>query len=280
MSNMKKEFNVGGSIERALSGQYELKVFTILQEACVLTFKNFLSFSPAIIALFLLQIGVFLGSLKLQYGFLPLFYQKLNLLLLDPNAAISEEAIELISSINLAVFSFELISAPIYAGVCLMAIHHAVGLKTRFHFITNGLRFTIPIIFVTAFSLLLQALFSEIIALLSFYISIVLSASTLLICEKRVPPLQSLLLSFQATNKKLLPITTLYFIMTMMFILALLFYGVGLPIVLPFIFHVKAILYREMFGIRLQLVAMKSPSDHDDKNDEGDSAKTIKMFDA
>ena len=62
--NLEKEFNVGGNIESALSGQYELKANNILKEAWQLTIKNFLSFSPTIVLLIVLQITIFCCRVK------------------------------------------------------------------------------------------------------------------------------------------------------------------------------------------------------------------------
>ncbi|HAS63784.1 MAG TPA: hypothetical protein DCS35_15235, partial [Vibrio sp.] len=57
--DIEKDFNLGGSIERAISGKYELKAGDVFREAWSLTIKNFLSFSPAIIILMFVQLGVF-----------------------------------------------------------------------------------------------------------------------------------------------------------------------------------------------------------------------------
>lgn len=58
-NDIEKDFNLGGSVERALSGDYELKIGDVLKEAWNLTIKNFLSFSPAIVALIVIQFAIF-----------------------------------------------------------------------------------------------------------------------------------------------------------------------------------------------------------------------------
>ena len=71
-----------------------------------------------------------------------------------------------------------------------------------------------------------------------------------------------------------------------MFIVAAMMYGIGLIFVLPFFFHVKGILYREMFGIKLKLIASDRPSNDDDSNNDGnnsnsdDNNKNPQVFDA
>ncbi|MEF1341860.1 hypothetical protein REH81_34800, partial [Vibrio rotiferianus] len=66
--DFEKDFNLGGSIERALSGQYELKAGAVFSEAWRITIQQFLSFSPAIILLLFVQLGIFYIALQLELG--------------------------------------------------------------------------------------------------------------------------------------------------------------------------------------------------------------------
>lgn len=79
----------------------------------------------------------------------------------------------------------------------------------------------------------------------------------------------------------------------LMFIVAAMMYGIGLIFVLPFFFHVKGILYREMFGIKLKVIASDRPNNDDDHNDssnddnnngnnsnDGNKNKNPQVFDA
>ncbi|MGB1974913.1 MAG: hypothetical protein ACPHQD_12825 [Vibrio toranzoniae] len=265
--DIEKDFNLGGSINRALSGDYELKATAVFQEAWKQTISHFLSFSPAIVALMFVQLAIFYIALKLQLG--------------DPavilDAVIDPEAFtpQIVESIFIANFSYEVVSAPIYAGISLMAMSHAAGLQTKTRHIGKGLQFTVPVILVTLFSLMLQGIAGMILPFLSIYFSLAFSHAILLICDKKVPPMQSLLLSLRAVNKKILTIASIYLMVMLMFIIAAMMYGIGLIFVLPFFFHVKGILYREMFGIKLKLIASDRPKDDDDSNN-----KNPQVFDA
>ncbi|NAZ54743.1 hypothetical protein GL177_15515 [Vibrio toranzoniae] len=274
--DIEKDFNLGGSINRALSGDYELKATAVFQEAWKQTISHFLSFSPAIVALMFVQLAIFYIALKLQLG--------------DPavilDAVIDPEAFtpQIVESIFIANFSYEVVSAPIYAGISLMAMSHAAGLQTKTRHIGKGLQFTVPVILVTLFSLMLQGIAGMILPFLSIYFSLAFSHAILLICDKKVPPMQSLLLSLRAVNKKILTIASIYLMVMLMFIIAAMMYGIGLIFVLPFFFHVKGILYREMFGIKLKLIASDRPKDDDDNNDGSGSNdsnnKNPQVFDA
>ncbi|MFH4548927.1 hypothetical protein WKW42_18725 [Vibrio alginolyticus] len=254
--DFEKDFNLGGSVERALSGNYELKAGAVFNEAWRATIQHFLSFSPAIIVLLFVQLGIFYIALKLQLGDLSIILDAFE----NPESFTND----IVSSIYVANFSYEVISAPIYAGISLMAMSHVAGLKTKLRHVGKGLQFTIPVILATLMSLMLQGVVGMIFPLLSLYLSLAFSHSILLICEKRVPPMQALLLSLRAINKKIFVVAGLYLGVMLMFIIAAMFYGIGLIFVLPFFFHLKGILYREMFGIKLKIVTtQKNDNDHD-----------------
>ncbi|MCJ2376587.1 hypothetical protein LNL84_07025 [Vibrio sp. ZSDZ34] len=263
-NDFEKDINIGGNIETALSGQYELKASAVFQEAWKHTTRHFLSFSPAIIALIAVQVGIFYIALQLQLGDPSVILQAVqNPELLDSR---------IFQAIFVANFSYEVVSAPIFAGISLMAMSHSVGLITKTRHIAKGLQFTIPVIIATLFSLVFQGIAGTILPLLSLYLSLAFSQSILLICEKQVPPLKSLLLSLRAVNKKIFVLAGIYLAVMVMFVIAALFYGIGLIFVLPFFFHVKGIVYREMFGIRLKIVANQSSHEgHDDSSDDSDN---------
>ncbi|MDF5114593.1 hypothetical protein P3598_25435, partial [Vibrio parahaemolyticus] len=196
--------------------------------------------------LLFVQLGIFYIALKLQLGDLTVILDAFE----NPESFTND----IVSSIYVANFSYEVISAPIYAGISLMAMSHIAGLKTKLRHVGKGLQFTIPVILATLMSLMLQGVVGMIFPLLSLYLSLAFSHSILLICEKRVPPMQALLLSLRAINKKIFVVAGLYLGVMLMFIIAAMFYGIGLIFVLPFFFHLKGILYREMFGIKLKIV--------------------------
>lgn len=262
-NDIEKDFNLGGTVERALSGQYQLKIGEVFKEAFDCTIKHFMSFSPAIVMLIVVQVAIFFIALKLQLG--------------DPSIIVSAIAQDgvfpqgLVQAIFIANFSYEVVSAPIYAGVCLMAMSHAAGLKTKTGHISKGLQYTVPVIIATLCGLVLQGVAGMLFPLLSMYLSLAFSNSVLLICEKQVTPMRSLLLSLRAVNKKILPLVVIYIVMMMMFVAAAIFYGIGLIFVLPFFFHVKGIIYRNMFGIRLKIVTTSSNHDDDNNDNNQDS---------
>ncbi|GAM70074.1 probable proline and glycine rich transmembrane protein [Vibrio sp. JCM 19236] len=131
MSNpIEKDFNLGGSVDKALAGDFELKSLDVIREAWQLTMQNLLRFSPAVLILIGIQAVIFFFALKMQVGDLS---NVLNMFqdpeTLDPS---------IFQSIFVANFSYEVITAPIYAGIAMMAMSHAAGLKTETRHITKG----------------------------------------------------------------------------------------------------------------------------------------------
>jgi hypothetical protein len=114
-----KDFNLGGSIEQALSGNYELKPSDVIQAL------------------------IFFIELKMQLG--------------DPSVLLTllqtpeKMDPQIVSSLLFANFSYELISAPLSAGISLMAMSHAAELRTKSRHMAKGLQYTIPIILATIF---------------------------------------------------------------------------------------------------------------------------------
>lgn len=262
--NIEKNFNLGGSIETALTGKYELKAGAVLQEAWKYTVKNFVSFSPAIIALLIVQVAIFYIALKLQLGDPSIILQMFQ------NPETFDQSI--IEAIFIANFSYEVISAPIYAGVSLMAMSHTAGLFTKPNHILKGLAFTVPVILATLMSLIIQGVAGMLLPMLSMYFSVAFSNAILLICEKRIPPMQALFLSIRAVNKKLIPLAGIYLFLTTLMFLSAIFYGFFLIFTLPFFFHAKGIIYRNMFGISLKIIA--TDEDQQDLNRNQDKEIT------
>lgn len=258
---IEKDFNLGGSVEKALAGDFELKSLDVIREAWQLTMQNLLRFSPAVCILIAIQAVIFFFALQLQVGDLSSVLGMFqNPDTLDPS---------IFQSIFVANFSYEVITAPIYAGIAMMAMSHAAGLKTETRHITKGLSFTVPVILVAMINLLMQAIAGAIFPFLSFYLSIAFSNAILLVCEKRMTPIQALLTSLRGVNKRLFAVAGIYLVAMLMFFAGLMMYGLGLIVAVPFFFHVKGIIYRNMFGIRLQIVA-KGPSSSDDDSNTPD----------
>ncbi len=272
-SNNKKMVTLGGSVETALSGKYEMNINSVLQEGWKCTTRHFFSFLPSIITLIAVWTVSFYIALTLQLG--------------DPLAVLEEvRAQEPMSEaffeavINtgfaqasfIAFFSCQVISAPIYAGVAMMAMSHTARVATRPIYIMKGFSFSLSVTIAVFIILLFQGA-NWLLPFMGTYFTVAFSNAILLICEKRILPIRSLVLSFKAVNKKLLPILALHLILGTLILISVFYYGIFLIITLPLFFHVKGIIYRNMFGVLLEVTLSDDYSD-DDHHDSDKKTET------
>lgn len=252
---IKKDFHVGGSIEKAMTGNVDLQPIAVLQEAFKITAKNFTKFLPAVICLFIAQTALLLLSLKVQLGNPNVFF----------DAFITGKGFtaEILKAGFMANFWSDVLIAPLYVGVSLMALNHSVGLPTKPSQIVKGFSFTLVSIITMLLISSIQGIGSSIFPLIGLFLTMALSMAILLVCEKRITPIKAIQYSFMATIRKVMPMTAIYLIMMIFFFMSIATAGIGLIWTLPFFFNVKAVIYRNMFGITLQVTSV--PNADDDK---------------
>lgn len=255
-----KTFHVGGSIEKAMKGDAELQAVAVLQEAWKVTAKHFFSFFPAIVGLFLAQVALLMVGLQVQLGDPMVFF----------DAIVSGDMItpEIIQAGYMANFWSDVLSAPLYAGLSLMALNHAVGLPTKPSHLVKGFPFTLVSVVTMLLTSSLQGVGSAIFPLIGLFLSMAFSMAIILVCEKRVTPLKAIQYSVVATVRKLLPLTAIFLVVLILISLSFATFGLGLIWTVPFFFNVKGIIYRNLFGITLQVSNMKPGSGDDNSKQE------------
>ncbi len=257
-----RSFHIGGSIEKALKGEVDLQPVTVLHEAWKITAKNIFSFLPAVICLFLAQVALLLLGLEVQLGSPSVFF--------DAFVTGQGFTAEILKAGFMANFWSDVLIAPLYAGVSLMALNHAVGLPSKASQIVKGFSFTLVSLITMLLLSSIQGLGSSLFPLVGLFLTMALSMAILLVCEKRVSPLKAIQYSFMATIRKVLPMTAIYIVIILMFFISIATAGIGLIWTLPFFFNVKGIIYRNMFGVTLQVTSV-AKSDGDDQQPPSDN---------
>lgn len=216
----KKSFHVGGSIEKAMKGDVDLQPIAVLQEAFKITAKNFTKFLPAVICLFIAQIALLLLSLKVQLGNPNVFF----------DAFITGKGFtaDILKAGFMANFWSDVLIAPLYAGVSLMALNHSVGLPTKPSQIVKGFSFTLVSIITMLLISSIQGIGSSIFPLVGLFLTMALSMAILLVCEKRITPIKAIQYSFMATVRKVMPMTAIYLIVMIFFFMSIATAGIGL----------------------------------------------------
>ncbi len=240
---------VGGSLEKAIKGEYNINVKAVLTEAWANTNKTRISINLGL--LFSLFLGVLVTLVVSS------FFGGIESVFKDQQVS---------SLLNIIV---TLMIYPFLVGVEMMGVFHAVGLKTNpklvFAFLKRGS-------WVALCALLSSTIVTMGLSLLyvpGIYLAVALSLVLPLVVEKRLSPLKAITLSLQATRFQWHNLFIIYALLFLMLVatflpIALLasssvsmIGGVltlfALTYLAPLFYNVKGILYREIFGMQLSV---------------------------
>ncbi|OEE62166.1 hypothetical protein A1OO_08050 [Enterovibrio norvegicus FF-33] len=256
--------HVGGTLENALTGNYTLSASSVVQEALKLTQKHFWRFLPATLLLAGANVAIFFIALSIMLDSPAVLF----------DALLGKQPMteDLLASGRIAIFATTVLSAPLYAGASLMGLSHAIGFRTKPRHIIKGMAYALAVTMAMCFISALQSVGNQIIPLLGIFLGIAFSMTILLICEKRLRPLTAMIVSFRAITKKLIPLTLVYIVIAVLFVFSYATGGIALLFALPFMFNVKGVLYREMFGVGIEVTVSQ---EGDDDSSSGDGNKEV-----
>jgi hypothetical protein len=271
----KSVVQVGGTIEKALSGEYSIDVKGVLSEAWTNTLKSRVSINIGLMLTFAigmiatLFISSFMGGVEAVFN--------------DAKSS---------AMLNIMV---TLIVYPFLVGVEMMGVFHAVGLKTKpklvFAFLKRGSWVALCALLVSTLITIGLNLFY----LPGIFLAVALSLVLPLVVEKQLSPLKAILLSIQALRHQWFQVCLSYFSLIFLVLAALMplilmakselsviggvFFLFCLTYIAPLFYNVKGILYREIFGMQLT-VTNQSNDSSDDNSDESNGNHTDTTFSA
>ncbi|GLX80477.1 hypothetical protein tinsulaeT_38170 [Thalassotalea insulae] len=255
---------VGGSIEKALKGEYSIDVKGVLHEAWRLTNKSRSSIN---LGLFIsLLIGVLVTLLVASYvGGVDVLFQEQQ----------GQQEPQAGALLNILV---TIVVYPFLVGVEMMGIFHAVGLQTHVKLIFAFLKRGSWVAICALLSSTMVALGVTMFYLPGIYLAVALSLVLPLVVEKKMSPLKAISLSLQVTRFQWFHLFAIYLVLFIALILCVLplvllattsvallggvFTLFALSYLAPMFYNVKGILYREIFGMHLSV--SKDASDHFD----------------
>jgi hypothetical protein len=251
---------VGGNVENAIKGEYNIDVKGVLSEAWQQTKVNRKTINTGLIIIF--SFGLLLtlfGSQLLGGAQAVLDDPKLSMLL---NVAIT-----------MAIW-------PFLAGVEMMGVLNAVGLSTKATFIFSFLKRGSWVALCALLTSLLIGIGFELFILPGVFLAVVFSLTIPLVVEKAMTPWQAMIISIQALRFSWLKILQLYMFLAIIlvisfiplillvkspaFIIPLVLFLFTLSYLAPMFYHVKGILYREIFGMNLRSISKDSLPNRDD----------------
>lgn len=236
---------VGGSVERALKGDYQIDVKAILTESWQQTLKSRLSINLGL--LFSLLLGMLVSFVASSY------LGGIENVLADPQAGMLLNVV-----VTVAIW-------PFMAGVEMMGVQHAVGMKTNAKMTFAFLNRASWVVLCSLFTSVLISIGFQLFVLPGIFLAVTLSLTVPLVIEKKMMPMKAIILSIQALRFKFFPLLSLYsillaslIVMMLPFLLLLdssiaplgiVIFLIGISFLAPLFYNVKGIVYREIFGI-------------------------------
>jgi hypothetical protein len=248
--------NVGGSVERALTGQYQINTKAVLSEAWANTKRSRMSINLAL--LFVLVLGTIVSLVASSFfGGIELIIQQAQSV--DKNS----QALQIINIIvTITIW-------PFIAGVEMIGVFHAVNKpihpKMVWGFLSRGS-------WVALCALLTSILINigvQLFVIPGIILAALLSLTIPLVVEKKYSPLQATVTSLRSLRYSLLPLIAIYgfllmtlltLVLPMVFLLksdllllAIIVFLFGLSYLAPLFYNVKGVLYRDIFGVLCQI---------------------------
>jgi hypothetical protein len=249
----KNVVQIGGSIEKSLQGQYTIDVPSVLKEAWQLTLRSRISINLGL--LFILVLGIFV-----------------SFLISNTMGGIEEVIVDqqAMTLLNIAV---TMIIYPFLVGVEMMGIFHAVGIKTNSKLIFSFLRRGSILPVCALLTSIFVSLGMQLYVLPGIYLAVALSLALPLVVEKKLSPIKAIMISVQATRFQWFKLFTIYTLLivalflsllplvilaeTQLSIVGIMFFLFALTFIAPLFYNVKGILYREIFGMKIQAADAK-----------------------
>ncbi len=238
---------VGGNIESALKGDYQIDVKNIFTEAWQQTLKSRISMNVGL--LFSVLLGMLVSFIGSNY------LGGIEAVLADPEASMLLNMV-----VTIAVW-------PFLGGVEMMGVSHAVGMKTNVKMIFSFLQRASWVVLCALFTSVLINIGFQLFVLPGVFLAITLSLTIPLVIEKKMTPMKAIILSVQTLRFKFLSLLYIYVVLFLSLVLlfmplALLIESsfaplgiivllIGISFLAPLYYNIKGILYREIFGISI-----------------------------
>ena len=232
------KFSIGGNLESALKGEYQLNVKDILNEGWQLT-KNGKSVILSGIALVIL---IAMICTSVAFSILGTY---------DLNALTPSHRLLLDVSLTVLI-------SPFIAAITMAGVSNSVGAVSHtrflFHFVPRILVLSVASVLVSA----VVQLGILLLVLPGLYLAIATSFTIPLLLDKGFTPARAMMISIKVVGYKWVDFVKIYGFFALLGLLVVVTLGVAIFWIAPFYFNVKGILYREVFGIKVKILPVGS----------------------
>lgn len=237
--------SVGGSVERAVKGDYDINVKAVLTEAWQYTLQSRISINLSLfLVLFFGMVVSFIASS---------FFGGIELVIEDP---------QLLQIINIIV---TIAVWPFMAGIEMMGVYHAINKPTQTKMLLSFLHRGSWVALCALLTSLLISIGFQLLIIPGVLLAVLLSLTVPLVVEKKITPMQAIVLSIKALRFKMMPLLTIYTVLFMALFslvlpvallvestfapIAIVVFLFGFSYLAPWYYNVKGILYRDIFGV-------------------------------
>ncbi|MFQ3210350.1 MAG: hypothetical protein ACI9VO_001539 [Colwellia sp.] len=242
--------SIGGSVECAVKGEYSIDVKAVLSEAWQHTVKSRMSINLALF--FVLIFGMIVSFIASS------FFGGVELVLEEAQTKDSQ-ALQMINVIvTIAVW-------PFMAGIEMMGVFHAVNRPTQSKMALSFLHRGSWVALCALLTSLLISIGFQLLIVPGVLLAVLLSLTIPLVVEKKLTPVQAIILSIKALRFKIVPLLSIYVVLFMVLILltlpialliesslaplGIVVFLFGFSYLAPWYYNVKGVLYRQIFGV-------------------------------
>lgn len=237
--------SIGGSVERAVKGEYSIDVKAVLSEAWQHTIKSRMSINVAL--LLVLIFGMMVSFIASS------FFGGIELVIKDP------QLLQLINVIvTIAVW-------PFIAGIEMMGVYHAINRPTKSKMALSFLHRGSWVALCALLTSILISIGFQLLIVPGVLLAVLLSLTVPLVVEKKLTPVQAIVLSIKALRFKIVPLLSIYIVLFLALIgltlpialliesslapLGIVVFLFGFSYLAPWYYNIKGVLYREIFGV-------------------------------
>ncbi|MBY6185518.1 hypothetical protein KUV89_02560 [Marinobacter hydrocarbonoclasticus] len=140
-----------------------------------------------------------------------------------------------------------LLLAPFEAALAYMGWRRATGQKTEMSMVFRGWAMAVPLSLIALVTAVMVNLGLFMLILPGVYLMAVLSQANLYYLFHRGSPIKAMIESAKVVHRQVFAVITVYSAMIAILMMAMIPAGLGLVLAVPMFFHMKGVLFRELF---------------------------------
>ncbi|WP_290654522.1 hypothetical protein [Idiomarina sp.] len=249
---------IGGNLTEALAGKYHLSLGEVFKQTFTVTKSHWAPLFLGFLAFF----GILLILTLVAFNLLPEAWVN-QVIPTESNPQVGQNGLLVLSLIGSAV------GAPFWGGLVLMGIRHSVDIPTKAADVFDGFSRAGALIItllttsvITQLALLLTGQIHWLISVLAqIYFSVIFAFALPLVIERAITPLNAIYYSVRIVHYKLPLFVILLFVVTGLIIISSFAFFLPLIIVVPLIFNLVGVVYKEVVGVTIKLDKTQSLDD-------------------